>query len=83
MAAAICGFHHLTGWPDRAPVGPFSDYTDYVAPRFTVPSVLAVTSSWPSGANAAPLTKSACRTVRKGRHELGLAQRVRFHACAS
>jgi len=41
MAAAICGFHHLTGWPDRAPVGPFSAYTDYVAPRFTLASLLA------------------------------------------
>jgi benzylsuccinate CoA-transferase BbsF subunit len=41
MAAAICGFHHVTGWPDRAPVGAFSAYTDYVAPRFTLPAVLA------------------------------------------
>ncbi len=41
MAAAICGFHHLTGWPDLAPVGPFSAYTDYVAPRFTVAALLA------------------------------------------
>jgi crotonobetainyl-CoA:carnitine CoA-transferase CaiB-like acyl-CoA transferase len=41
MAAAICGFHHLTGWPDRAPVGPFSAYTDYVAPRFTLAALLA------------------------------------------
>lgn len=41
MAAAICGFHHLTGWPDRDPVGAFSAYTDYVAPRFTLPALLA------------------------------------------
>ena len=41
MAAAICGFHHLTGWADRAPVGPFSAYTDYVAPRFALPALLA------------------------------------------
>ncbi len=41
MAAAICGFHHMTGWPDLAPVGPFSAYTDYVAPRFTVAALLA------------------------------------------
>jgi benzylsuccinate CoA-transferase BbsF subunit len=41
MAAAICGFHHLTGWPDRAPVGAFSAYTDYVAPRFTLAALLA------------------------------------------
>jgi crotonobetainyl-CoA:carnitine CoA-transferase CaiB-like acyl-CoA transferase len=41
MAAAICGFHHVTGWPDRAPVGAFSAYTDYVAPRFILPAFLA------------------------------------------
>ena len=41
MAAAMCGFHHMTGWPDLAPVGPFSAYTDYVAPRFTVAALLA------------------------------------------
>ncbi|MFN0089346.1 MAG: CaiB/BaiF CoA transferase family protein, partial [Acidimicrobiales bacterium] len=41
MAAAICGFHHLTGWPDRPPVGPFSAYTDYVAPRFTLAAFLS------------------------------------------
>ena len=41
MAAALCGFHHLTGWPDRAPTGPFSAYTDYTAPRFALPALLA------------------------------------------
>ena len=35
MAAAITGFYNLTGWPDRAPAGPFGAYTDYVVPRFT------------------------------------------------
>ena len=33
MAAAISGFHNLTGWPDRPPAGPFGAYTDYVSPR--------------------------------------------------
>ncbi|MFN0029426.1 MAG: CoA transferase, partial [Acidimicrobiales bacterium] len=41
MAAAICGFHNITGWPDRGPVGPFSAYTDYVAPRFSLACLLA------------------------------------------
>ncbi len=41
MAAAICGFHNITGWPDRGPVGPFSAYTDYVAPRFSLACVMA------------------------------------------
>ncbi|MGE0728106.1 MAG: CaiB/BaiF CoA transferase family protein [Acidimicrobiia bacterium] len=41
LAAAISGFHHITGWPDRDPSGPFSAYTDYVAPRFSVAIVMA------------------------------------------
>jgi crotonobetainyl-CoA:carnitine CoA-transferase CaiB-like acyl-CoA transferase len=41
LAAAISGFHYITGWADRDPSGPFSAYTDYVAPRFTVAAVLA------------------------------------------
>ncbi len=41
MAAAVSGFYNLCGWPDRPPSGPFGAYTDYVAPRFGVISVLA------------------------------------------
>jgi CoA-transferase family III len=41
MAAAISGFHNLTGWPDRPPAGPFGAYTDYVSPRFTALAILA------------------------------------------
>jgi crotonobetainyl-CoA:carnitine CoA-transferase CaiB-like acyl-CoA transferase len=40
MAAAISGFHNLTGWPDRKPAGPFGAYTDYVAPRFSAMALL-------------------------------------------
>jgi crotonobetainyl-CoA:carnitine CoA-transferase CaiB-like acyl-CoA transferase len=41
MAAAVAGFYHFCGWPDRPPSGPFGAYTDYIAPRFGVISVLA------------------------------------------
>ena len=41
MAAAISGFHNLTGWADRKPAGPFGAYTDYIAPRFTAAAILA------------------------------------------
>jgi len=41
LAAAISGFHHITGWPDRDPSGPFSAYTDYVSPRFSLAVLLA------------------------------------------
>jgi crotonobetainyl-CoA:carnitine CoA-transferase CaiB-like acyl-CoA transferase len=41
LAAAMCGFGNLCGWPDRTPTGPYGSYTDCVAPRFTVASILA------------------------------------------
>jgi crotonobetainyl-CoA:carnitine CoA-transferase CaiB-like acyl-CoA transferase len=41
LAGAITGFYELTGWPDRAPAGPFLAYTDYVAPKYTLCALLA------------------------------------------
>jgi crotonobetainyl-CoA:carnitine CoA-transferase CaiB-like acyl-CoA transferase len=41
LAAAIVGFYEVTGWPDRAPVGPFAAYTDYLSPHFLLVAVLA------------------------------------------
>lgn len=40
-AAAISGFVEITGWPDRAPAGPYAAYTDFVAPRFLASSLIA------------------------------------------
>jgi benzylsuccinate CoA-transferase BbsF subunit len=41
MAAAITGFYDLTGWADRSPAGPYLAYTDGVAPRFMLASLLS------------------------------------------
>lgn len=41
MGAAVAGLVQPTGWPDRAPCGPFGPYTDWLAPRFTLPTLLA------------------------------------------
>jgi benzylsuccinate CoA-transferase BbsF subunit len=41
LAASLTGFGNLCGWPDRAPAGPFGAYTDYVAPRFGLATILA------------------------------------------
>jgi len=41
MGAAISTFIDLTGYPDRAPAGPFSAYTDTIAPRFLLAALLA------------------------------------------
>ncbi len=40
-AASVSGFYEITGWPDRAPGGPFNAYTDTVAPRFLTATLLA------------------------------------------
>lgn len=31
LGAALSGFYGLTGWPDRAPAGPYLAYTDYTS----------------------------------------------------
>src|SRR3984885_2352798 len=41
MGAAMSGAPRKPGWPDRAPTGPFGPWTDGVAPRFIVASILA------------------------------------------
>jgi benzylsuccinate CoA-transferase BbsF subunit len=41
LAAALCGFTALAGWPDRPPAGPFGAYTDYLSPRLALATVLA------------------------------------------
>jgi crotonobetainyl-CoA:carnitine CoA-transferase CaiB-like acyl-CoA transferase len=41
LASALAGFYNICGWPDRPPAGPFSAYSDYVAPRFTAVAILA------------------------------------------
>jgi crotonobetainyl-CoA:carnitine CoA-transferase CaiB-like acyl-CoA transferase len=41
MAAAIAGYYELTGWDDRPPAGPYGPYTDFLAPRIVVSSLMA------------------------------------------
>lgn len=40
-AGAIAGFYEVTGWPDLPPDGPFTAYTDGVAPRFLAATIIA------------------------------------------
>ncbi len=40
-AAGVAGFYELTGWPDRPPAGPWNAYTDTIAPRFLVATLLS------------------------------------------
>jgi len=43
QGSALAGFNYLTGWPDRAPLGPFGTITDSLSPRFaTVATVAAL-----------------------------------------
>lgn len=39
--AALGGYYHLTGWPDRPPVGPYGAYSDFIAMLYGVSLVLA------------------------------------------
>jgi crotonobetainyl-CoA:carnitine CoA-transferase CaiB-like acyl-CoA transferase len=41
LAAAIMGFHEVTGWPDREAAGPYGAYTDYIAPKFNASAILS------------------------------------------
>jgi benzylsuccinate CoA-transferase BbsF subunit len=41
QGAALSGFNWLTGWPDRAPVGPHATITDSLAPRFVATALAA------------------------------------------
>jgi benzylsuccinate CoA-transferase BbsF subunit len=42
QGSALSGFNHLTGWADRAPLGPYGTITDSLSPRF---SALLVSSA--------------------------------------
>ena len=41
LAAALAGFFHLTGWPDRDPAGPYGAYTDFINPHFATAALIA------------------------------------------
>jgi benzylsuccinate CoA-transferase BbsF subunit len=45
-AAAISGFYEVTGWDDRPPAGPWTAYTDTIAPRFLATAVMAAIDRW-------------------------------------
>lgn len=40
MAAALAGIYDITGWPDRDPAGPYGPYTDFLAPKIVLSSLL-------------------------------------------
>jgi crotonobetainyl-CoA:carnitine CoA-transferase CaiB-like acyl-CoA transferase len=41
QGAAIAGFNHLTGWPDREAIGPYGTITDTLSPRYVALLVVA------------------------------------------
>jgi crotonobetainyl-CoA:carnitine CoA-transferase CaiB-like acyl-CoA transferase len=41
LGAAIAGCYDITGWPDRAPAGPYLAYTDYTSSHLMLVSVMA------------------------------------------
>ncbi|MHB8669038.1 MAG: CaiB/BaiF CoA-transferase family protein [Acidimicrobiales bacterium] len=41
QGSALAGYNFLTGWPDRAPLGPHGTITDSLAPRFSAAALAA------------------------------------------
>lgn len=41
VLSSLSGMTGVTGWPDRAPTNPYGAYTDFVVPRFSIPTILA------------------------------------------
>jgi crotonobetainyl-CoA:carnitine CoA-transferase CaiB-like acyl-CoA transferase len=41
QGAAIAGFNHLTGWPDREALGPYATITDSLSPRYVAALIAA------------------------------------------
>jgi benzylsuccinate CoA-transferase BbsF subunit len=41
QGSALSCFNHLTGWPDREPIGPFGTITDSLSPRFSATAIAA------------------------------------------
>ena len=41
LSGAMAGFYNITGWGDRAPVGPYGAITDYTSPHPALASLLA------------------------------------------
>jgi benzylsuccinate CoA-transferase BbsF subunit len=41
VLSSLSGMTGITGWPDGDPTNPYGAYTDFIAPRFAVASILA------------------------------------------
>jgi benzylsuccinate CoA-transferase BbsF subunit len=41
LMAALSGFYHVSGWPDRGPAPPYGAYTDFIVPRLAATALLA------------------------------------------
>ncbi len=41
QGSCLCGFHLLTGWPDRPPAGTWGAYTDFINPRYGLAAIAA------------------------------------------
>lgn len=41
VLSSLSGMTDLTGWPDRGPSTPYGAYTDFVVPRFALPTLIA------------------------------------------
>ena len=75
QGSALSGFNHLTGWPDREPVGPYGTITDSLSPRFAA-LLLAVGAAAPRAHRAGPAHRPV---AGRGRHRLPLREHRHLH----
>lgn len=41
VLSSLSGMTGITGWPDRPPTNPYGAYTDFIVPRFAIPTLMA------------------------------------------
>jgi crotonobetainyl-CoA:carnitine CoA-transferase CaiB-like acyl-CoA transferase len=41
VLSSLSGMTGVTGWPDRPPTNPYGAYTDFIVPRFALPTLIA------------------------------------------
>ncbi|MGD9751073.1 MAG: CoA transferase [Acidimicrobiia bacterium] len=63
LGGALAGCYELTGWPDRAPAGPYLAYTDYTSAHLMLVTVLAAALHRARGGSAPFIELSQAETA--------------------
>lgn len=63
LGAALAGCYEITGWPDRAPAGPYLAYTDYTSAHLMLVSLMAALLHRRRGGDGQFIELSQCETA--------------------